>query len=269
MSWWTSIKNTVVDGIDFGMRVVIKGVPTGGLGAVEEVGRQIVETGGKVVGLIYTMSDYKGKELSGLKDLRAGDVLVKYNDGTFTNALIANIQKEIPTSAYWFVHAGLVTDGFDTLHALEMSGDGLVCNDLAGHNKDIEYEVFRSKNPKITETAAKLIRDLAKRGERAKDSVAYNTEGLAKLIVEFDKMVTKDQFNEHYQDMLEGRKTQKYYCSQFVVFIYQGAKYRSGQPDDIWGEISLHIGPPRLAKKLKFDLPQRWEHVGYLAAGKR
>jgi hypothetical protein len=256
------------DAVDFGARLVAKTITAGPLGFGEEVVRQVAETSGKVVGLIYTKADYKGKELSGLKDLRAGDVLVKYNDGSATNTTIAAIQQENPASAYWFVHAALVTDKFSNLHAVEMSGEGLVSNDLSGHNKNMEYEVFRPKNPKIGEAAARLIGDLAVHGHREK-SAEYNFLGLTKLIADFDKMVTEEEFNVGYQHMLDGRHDEKYYCSQFVVWLYQGAKYRSGQPDNLWGDISVHIGPPRLAKIMKFNLPQSWEHVGYLAAGKR
>ncbi|MBI5715336.1 MAG: hypothetical protein HZC38_18215 [Chloroflexi bacterium] len=256
------------DLVNVGARLVAKTIVAGPLGFGEEVVRQVAETSGKVVGLIYTKSDYKGKELSGLKDLRAGDVLVKYDDGSGTNTTIASIQQENPASAYWFVHAALVTDKFSNLHALEMSGEGLVANDLTGHNKGFEYEVFRPKNSRIGETAARLIGDLAVRGQREK-SAEYNFLGLTKLIADFDNMVTAEEFNVGYQHMLDGRHDEKYYCSQFVVWLYQGAKYRSGQPDNLWGDISVHIGPPRLAKIMKFNLPQSWEHVGYLAAGKR
>lgn len=216
-----------------------------------------------------TADEYKGRALNGLGDIQAGDVLVKYNDGSIVNGGISIIESLNPLNPIWFVHTACVTDALGRkLHALEMSGDGLCCNDLSTTNRDYGYEVFRPASKKIISEVNKLMPPLTKRAAQ-KTPITYNYTELAKAIVDTDRLVTEPQFDVGYANMVNGTGNEKYYCSQFIAWLYQGASYKAKE-GRLWPG-SEHIAPAAMALCLKLGsvAEKRWIHVGHLGKGKR
>lgn len=269
MGLWDTVKDIGRGGV----RLIAKTIAAPGIGTFQEAARQATEIVGKLTNNIHTQNDYRGRDLSGIAALEPGDLLIKYHDGTPANELIQNFQMENPTQPYWFVHAGIVTDYHPNgtpgaRSVVEMDGDGVICNDLSGYNRDYEYEVFRAKNDRIAKEVAALVRRLAQVGRRDK-AVSYSFGGLVKTFADFDRMVTLDEFNVGYENMVQNRSAEKYYCSQLVVWMFEGARLRTGQSENLWGSGSVHRSPSSLAKIVKFGQSDHWTHVGRLPGGRR
>jgi hypothetical protein len=219
---------------------------------------------------------YRGADLSGLGALSPGDVLLKYGDASVTSVLIVTIQNGWhilkPT---FFVHAALVAGPEDDLHALEMSGEGLFYNSLSTTNRRYAYEVFRPKADRFAGEAAALARPLAELAEKDKDHVIpYNYEEMALSLTSFEDLVTQPDFEAQYKRLCtpgvarDLASKRKFYCSQFVVWLYQGAKYRTSPDEPLWS-TSEHVSPAIMAWQMKRKHPDRWQHVGHLPADTR
>lgn len=255
MSFWATLKKWTVKSVETVAEPLLLVKPA-------------VERAGELFHLVHRPADYIGRTLSGVNELQGGDVLVKYTDGTASNIAIEEAQEQglWVNKPYWFVHAAFV----DSSHnALEMSANGLVLNTLAKHNREYSYEVFRIKKPTVARKVRELVDALAQKVDRKEHAVSYNYWELVKSFANFDKMVTLDEFKVGYDNMKQGKGNEKYYCSQFIVWLSEGARLESNA-EKIWGDLaSVHVAPSELIWRLKFHLADHWEHVGHLEAGKR
>ena len=85
------------------------------------------------------------------RDLKGGDIVVKFNAGSATNRVIRLGQKIAGKENPDIVHAAIL---FDSFYIIESSGPGLVANDLRVHDKPYGYIVFRCNNPNVARGAA-------------------------------------------------------------------------------------------------------------------
>jgi hypothetical protein len=198
-------------------------------------------------------------------DLRSGDILLKMANETMTHAIIQFGQRVLAGQKNWrLAHAAIA---FDTQFAIEAQAVGVTANHLSMKNRDCGYIVFRPNVVSLGQgaaTAAKLLFDIAK----THDNMKYNTPGVvtgifgskgtSKSAGEMDALLTK---------VLQG-KGHKFFCSQFVVYVYQWAAEQCGIPArNVFDIADPKVSPSDLATLLTANT--HFSEVGYMVAFER
>ena len=78
------------------------------------------------------------------KDLKAGDIMVKVNDGSLVAKLIKTGQALFKEKNPDITHAGLM---FDSTFIVEAQGDGIVANDLRVGDLAYNYTCIGARTP--------------------------------------------------------------------------------------------------------------------------
>ncbi len=158
------------------------------------------------------------------RDLRPGDILLKMATSSLTHKIIQAGQKLGGQPNSFLGHAAIA---LDTQFCIEAQAAGISGNHLAMNNKDCGYIVYRPKNAALGQgaaTAAKLLLDIhQKRGSMKYGALAaaksiFGKPGRAKSAGDMEALLEK---------VLAG-KGQSFFCSQFVVYVYQWAAEQSG-----------------------------------------
>lgn len=198
-------------------------------------------------------------------DLKSGDILLKMANDTVTHAIIQFGQRVLAGQQNWrLAHAAIA---FDTQFAIEAQAVGVTANHLMMKDRDCGYIVFRPNVVSLGQgaaTAAKLLFDIAK----TRNNMKYNTPGVvtamfgsrgtSKSAGEMDALLTK---------VLSG-KGHKFFCSQFVIYVYQWAAEQSGLPArNVFDIADPKVSPSDLATLLVRS--PHFSEVGYMVAGER
>jgi hypothetical protein len=97
------------------------------------------------------------------KDLRAGDILLKVDDGSLLGGAIKLGQSMVGGKNARVIHAGIM---FDKHFSIESQGSGVSANDIRVQNKKYGYHVFRPNNANLGQgagTCAKMMFDIHQR----------------------------------------------------------------------------------------------------------
>lgn len=198
-------------------------------------------------------------------DLKSGDILLKMANDTVTHAVIQFGQRVLAGQKNWrLAHAAIA---FDTQFAIEAQAVGVTANHLMMKDRDCGYIVFRPNVMSLGQgaaTAAKLLFDIAKTHSNMK----YNTPGVvtamfgnrgtSKSAGEMDALLTK---------VLQG-KGHRFFCSQFVVYVYQWAAEQCGIPArNVFDIADPKVSPSDLASLLVAS--PHFSEVGYMVANER
>lgn len=252
-------------------------------------------------------TNYEGENLSGLSQIKAGDILLQYRGGLgkdwiglgidITQTFSSWFEKLSPKRFWyektsgkptnrptWLTHAALVTTLPNSykldLCALEMHNNesGLELNSLSEKNRDCEYEVFRCRQPEVVQALTVLMSGLVPSLRERTPTTSYGSKSLFKTVISLEKLPTCEQFNVGYSNMIAASKEgvkESYYCSQLIMWFYQGACCKANvksvwESGDWCGYMSLsdQLSPAQLAMILKAN-PQFWDHIGKLPAGVR
>ena len=158
-------------------------------------------------------------------DLQKGDILLKYSDGSIISKAISAGQSFVGQTNNTIVHAGLLCD---QVHIVEAQGSGITLNNLLTGNKRYAYHVYRCNNRSIAAgagTCAKMLSDIHKRT----GAMSYSVPGAAKSLFNVGGAVkTPQSMDDLLTNVLEGRNN-KFFCSQFVVYVYQFTAEQNGQ----------------------------------------
>ena len=197
------------------------------------------------------------------RDLRPGDLLLKLNAGNPVNVGIELLQRATGHLFPEIVHAGVL---FDPFYIVEASGEGVHANDLRVGNAPFEYIAFRCTTPTIADgagTYAKVLLDIHAR----QHAVPYNLAGaLWSLVAGPGKASTPAQMDKGLDDMLRGHK-HPYFCSQFVVAVFQFAAEQNGKAASTLFDALDAMPPSRLASMLLRS--QAFTLAGYLTSNVR
>jgi hypothetical protein len=199
------------------------------------------------------------------KDLRAGDIMVKVNDGSLVSKLIKAGQALFKEKNPDITHAGVM---FDSHYIIEAQGNGIVANDLRVHNKPYNYYVYRSSDRKMAQgagTCAKMMFDIHAEHGNLKYALlgaiksVFGSRGTPLTPGDMDKLLTR---------ILQG-KGQKFFCSQFAVYVYQFVAEQLGiRADKVFdvkdAKVSTSELPALLGRK-----PELFSEVGWLLANQR
>lgn len=198
------------------------------------------------------------------RDLKSGDILLKVNAGSLTNRVIATAQTAIRGSNPEIVHAGIL---FDPNIIIEASGPGLSARDLRVQDKAFGYYAYRCSNAGMATgagTCAKLFFDIQGRT----GGIKYNLLGAAKSIFGGSgKPSSATSMDETLDDLLKG-KGHPFFCSQFVVYVYQYVAEQSGVTSSrLFNFSDAKVHPSRLAASLAAH--PLFNEIGYLMPGQR
>lgn len=198
------------------------------------------------------------------RDLRPGDILLKMATNSLTNRIISLGQRLAGQPNAFLGHAAIA---LDTQFAIEAQAHGITANHLAMKNKECGYLVHRPKNRALGQgaaNAAKLLFDV----HQSQGNLSYGAVAAAgSLLGGPGQAKTGSDFDALCDRILSGRN-QPFFCSQFVVYVYQWAAEQSGmQPESIFSVSDAKTSPSLLGSKLVGN-PQ-FAEVGYMLPNER
>ncbi len=197
-------------------------------------------------------------------NLKSGDILLKIADGSIIGGLIQFGQAQVGGLNARVVHAGVM---FDHYIIIESQGGGLAAHDLRVQNKAYGYLVFRHANPQIAAgagTCAKMMFDIHKSG----GNLGYTVLGaLGSLFGGSGTAASRTEMDALLDRILAG-KTHRFFCSQFVVYVYQFVGEQCGQPaSSFFNFADAKVPPSTLAQALNGN--GKFNEVGYMIGGER
>ena len=198
------------------------------------------------------------------KTLRPGDVLLKVSDGSIISKAISLGQSLRGQVNPRVVHAGVM---FDNNYVIEAQGGGISANDLRVQNLKYGYIVYRPKRLNLGDgagTCAKLMFDIQSRNK----NLSYDLRGaVLSLVGKPGKAKTATSMDGLLDRILEG-KGQPFFCSQFVVYVYQFVAEQNGMPGmSLFNLNDAKASPSLLASKLQASV--HFAEAGYLIANER
>lgn len=198
------------------------------------------------------------------RDLKPGDVLLKMATQSLTHKIIQLGQKLVGQPNAFLAHAAIA---LDTQFAIEAQKVGVTANHLAMKNKDCGYYVYRCTNPALgrgAATCAKMFLDIAQTGGKMK----YDTGGAGRSVLgQGGNPKTASEMDALLDALLKGRN-HDFFCSQFVVYVYQLAAYQSGLPArSLFNVSDAKVSPSVLASLLQGN--RNFQDAGYMMPNER
>ena len=200
------------------------------------------------------------------KDLKAGDIMLKFGDGSWISKIIKTGEKLLDKKENSdVVHAGVL---FDNNIIIEAQGPGVSANDLRVGNKKYGYIVFRAKKAELASGAAefaKILFDSHQNNSKQK----YNLFGaVGSLFKKKDKLPTAEDLESRVEAIFNNKK-HKFFCSQFVVFVYQFVAEQNGiKASDVFKVKDTAVAPSLLGTML-VDNAKFFDEVGFLMPNER
>ncbi len=198
------------------------------------------------------------------RDLMPGDILLKMATNSLTHQFIQASQSLVGQPNAFLGHAAIA---LDTQFVIEAQKNGVSANHLAMKDRDCGYIVYRPRNAMLgrgAATAAKLLFDVHQQhgnlayGARAAVGSLFGGPGRAKSAGEMDALL----------DRMLADKSQPFFCSQFVVYVYHWAASQSGmQPNSVFSISDAKASPSMLASKLVGN--PLFTEVGYMLPNER
>jgi hypothetical protein len=197
-------------------------------------------------------------------DLMPGDILLKVSDGSLLSGAIQFGQAFVGGLNTSIVHAGIL---FDATYIIEAQGSGISANDLRVQNLAYAYYVFRCAEPHMgagAGTCAKMMFDIHGQGR----NLGYSVIGaIGSLLGSPGRAATRTEMDRLLDRILEGRD-QRFFCSQFVVFVYQFVAEQCGvAATSLFDTSDAKASPSTLATSL--NRHRLFAEVGYLMPGQR
>lgn len=192
--------------------------------------------GGIVIGASRTRSNAVHSQL------RAGDIMIKYNDGGAVSNVI-QLGQLFGRGSSKFTHAGIMSSATTII---EMSGSGLNENNLLTKNSGVNYEVFRCIDAEVAAGAAETAKMMYAGVQGGGMKVSYDMKGSVGSILS-RKLIGNKVLNTDLQlDRLMSGKGAAYFCSGHVVLCYQAAIAQIRQAS----AISQNVFPVQDAGKM-------------------
>jgi hypothetical protein len=182
-------------------------------------------------------------------DLKPGDVMLKAQCGSATAKIISISQRFAGQLNPQVVHAGVM---FDRTYIIEAERQGVVGRDLRIQDRSYGYIVYRPAQEPLAAgaaTCAKMIFDI----HQQHGTVKYNFPGLSSAVAPVGpgKVRSASAMDELLGDILKGRG-HPFYCSQFVVYIYQFVGRQNAiSAGDLFDVSDARVSPSTLASLLQ------------------
>jgi hypothetical protein len=223
------------------------------------------------------------------RDLKAGDVLLRTAAELSQSLKGDNVPGKLRETALhkviglgqrlagqpnaFLAHAAIA---LDTQFVIEAREAGITANHLAMAtrgdkswmvgNKSCGYYVYRCANAALgrgAATCAKMFFDIAQAGGNMK----YDKIGAVKSLFGGANAKSAAEMQTLLDALLKGRN-HNFFCSQFVVYVYQLAAYQSGLPAKSLFNISdAKVSPSVLASMLQGN--PHFQEAGYMMPDER
>ncbi len=198
------------------------------------------------------------------RDLSPGDVMLKASDGSILSKAISFGQNLVGQLNPQIVHAGVM---FDNTYLIEAQGSGISANDLRVQNRKCGYLVYRHARSNFGQgagTCAKIMFDIQMRNKNLK----YNLIGaIGSLFGGRGNAMTPADMDSLLDRILAG-KGHPFFCSQFVVYVYQFVAEQNGVPAaQLFNLNDAKVSPSVLARKLQGSAV--FNEVGYMMPNQR
>ena len=197
------------------------------------------------------------------RDLQAGDILLKVSDGSLLNQLISTGQALTGGQNAQVTHAGVM---FDKTYIIESAGSGITSGDLRVQDKKYGYYVYRCTNANVgagAGTCAKMMFDI----HQTQGTMNYTVGGAAASLIGSGPAATPQTMDALLDKVLTG-KNSPFFCSMFVVYVFQFVAAQSGlSPTSMFAESAAKMPPTKLASSLATHA--KFNEVGWLLPGQR
>ncbi len=198
------------------------------------------------------------------RDLKPGDILLKMAQDKLSHKIISLGQSLVGQPNAFLAHAAIA---LDTQFAIEAQSAGVTANHLNMKNKSAGYIVYRPNNSTLgagAATAAKLLLDINQRTGQLK----YTKTGAALSILgQGGSPKTSAELDALLEKVLGGAG-HHFFCSQFVVFVYQFAALQSGiSASAIFAIADPKVSPSALASLLLSN--PNFSEAGYMMPNER
>jgi len=226
------------------------------------------------------------------RHLKPGDILLKMATGSLSHKFIQFGQRFRGQPNDFLAHAAIA---LDTQFAIEAQAVGVTANHLAMKNKDCGYIVYRCTNQSLglgAAMAAKVLLDInlppkpeyrhherahprpmgrtqVKPDERKPSGMMkYDAWGAIKSVFgQSPPPKTAAEIDTLLDNVLQGRG-HRFFCSQFVVFVYQFAALQSGLPaESVFPRADTKVSPSALASMLQGN--RYFREAGYMMPNER
>src|SRR5215472_836378 len=210
------------------------------------------------------------------KELCPGDIMCQfYSNNSLTSFLTGRIIAfgQLVTGNHHcnIVHAGIM---FDSIYSIEALNKGIRARDLRIQNVNERYLVFRPVNKNLAQGAADCANMMVKihfaqRGPHAKNGpMPYDAKGAVKSIFGTGNGPMGPAAMDSLLDKILAAQEHPFFCSQFVVFVYQFVAEQSGlRAASLFNLADPKVPPARLASYM--DTSPNFQFVGELAPGVR
>jgi hypothetical protein len=182
------------------------------------------------------------------RDLQPGDVMLKVPDKSGISKAISLGQALAGQFYPWIVHAGVM---FDNTYIIEAQGKGISANDLRVQNLEYGYVVFRPVQQNFGQgagTCAKLMFDIQTRNRNLK----YNLIGAIGSLFGGPGRALNPAEMDGLLDRILAGKNHPFFCSQFVVYVYQFVAEQNGIPaTQVFNLNDAKVSPSILASRLE------------------
>lgn len=198
------------------------------------------------------------------RDLAPGDILLKVSDGSVLSRAIQLGQGLVGDVNSGVVHAGVL---FDKTFVIEAQAAGIIANDLRVQDVHYGYHVFRCNREDMAAgagTCAKMMFDIHARGK----NLGYSIGGaIGSLFGGAGRAASRGDMDALLDRILAGRR-QRFFCSQFVVYVYQFVAEQCGvAAAAVFNMSDAKVEPSVLAGALVRS-PQ-FQEIGYLLPNER
>jgi len=197
-------------------------------------------------------------------DLKPGDVMLKISDGSVLATAISLGQNMLGQLNPQVVHAGVM---FDSTYIIEAQGSGISANDLRVQNLKYGYLVFRPGRSNFGQgagTCAKIMFDIQMRNKNLHYNLIgaigslFGCAGNAKTAADMDSLL----------DRILAGKGHPFFCSQFVVYVYQFVAEQNGIPAaQLFNLSDAKVSPSVLASLLQGSA--FFNEAGYMMPNQR
>lgn len=189
--------------------------------------------------------------------------MLKFASGSISNKLIHSTQKLMGMDNASVTHAGIL---FDQNFLIEAQGAGLQAHDIRVQNAGFGYLVYRPRASNLGQGAAvcaKMMFDI----QHQYKTLKYNFAGTVKSLFGGGRARTAESMDGLLDDILSG-KGHPFFCSQFVVYVYQFVSAQNGlNTNAIFPVDDAKVPPAKLASMLANNA--FFHEAGYLMPGQR
>ena len=198
------------------------------------------------------------------RELRPGDIMLQFTSGSVAARLISFGEWAKGQDHSSVIHAGIM---FDSPYIIEALGGGILASDLRVQDRKYSYAVYRPVNDKLASDAAVCAKRMFDAHGKNKN-LGYSTLGaIGSLLGRAGHAGSANNSEQLVSKILSGR-SHPFFCSQFVVCVYQFAATRRGMsPASIFAMNDAKVAPSLLATTLATNT--QFRNVGVMSPQER